>query len=738
VRRSFTIKKLQDAYDCDLDLSDTVSSIYEGETDLTKRTIKVVPSFIYRDFSVPFTSNLRPANAHKRQRERYEDPTNKRRRLGEQQNALSEKHLSHDRPLPSTESGHSGDDGPGLIDTDPTRTIARLSGSESGGSVVMTHNVQTGLDQFAPAVKEESPELGDPVVRPISDSEKEPSQSPGDIFKKPLLPASASKKAPHGRRLDKPRKESPQQTIPESPEQNGPAEVQDEDVQYSMEDVIIDDELSQHSLKTARSPESSNDPTPETSEPIRNGAAIPRKDIYEPPGSPDFIGGSAKRLRTYGRFPRTPRLGQKQAQALNGSQSCSKSQGSGAGSAKSQNGISSRARAFQKSKPDEIESTPQEAPSSPIRPAGSLADDPFISDNSIKARNKSVHGPILAKTTSEKPSEFPRNESKPKPKHKQGKVSGLKRPTRIAYTMPTVPTTNAIPAVQSSTAVLATSSITPVCNPFRATTPLNQPLEKKEPVKASTVQAAASKPQNGELHSETSVSKSPKAENSSPSKALRASVTSDAKSNSTRSSGRRNSPKVIIPKKMQYIPAEIHSSHSPSVQRPSSHRPVSQSSVAQVASKLLNASRIPAPAKEPSIPASTSPSRDRFKKPMIKESESISGPKSTDNDVVQGVSRSRNMRSTPVRTEVPLPDNVEHLASQRMSVSKSPRRSVTKSEVPLPDNVKHLNKPVKTDLVQPATPSNPKRTRKVFQPSSPPAMSTLGSTVEEPVGGRGC
>jgi hypothetical protein len=67
---NFTIKKLQDAYDCDLDLGDTVGDIFEGEADSTMRIIKVVPSFVNRDFSVPPTSNLRPVREQKRMRER--------------------------------------------------------------------------------------------------------------------------------------------------------------------------------------------------------------------------------------------------------------------------------------------------------------------------------------------------------------------------------------------------------------------------------------------------------------------------------------------------------------------------------------------------------------------------------------------------------------------------------------------------------------------------------------------
>jgi hypothetical protein len=45
---TFSIKKLQDAYDCDLDMTDTVGDIFAGEADVKMRVIKVIPHFIYR------------------------------------------------------------------------------------------------------------------------------------------------------------------------------------------------------------------------------------------------------------------------------------------------------------------------------------------------------------------------------------------------------------------------------------------------------------------------------------------------------------------------------------------------------------------------------------------------------------------------------------------------------------------------------------------------------------------
>ncbi|KAF2876505.1 hypothetical protein BDV95DRAFT_602484 [Massariosphaeria phaeospora] len=101
---SFTIKKLQDAYDCDLDLSDTVGAIFEGETDAQMRMIKVVPGFIDRDFSVPPTSHLIPTHIQKRTRLSTGDQPHKRRRLAEEQPEQTQLDPMRDRPVPSKES----------------------------------------------------------------------------------------------------------------------------------------------------------------------------------------------------------------------------------------------------------------------------------------------------------------------------------------------------------------------------------------------------------------------------------------------------------------------------------------------------------------------------------------------------------------------------------------------------------------------------------------------------------
>lgn len=739
VRRSFTIKKLQDAYDCDLDLGDTVSSIYEGENDPLKRLIKVVPSFVNRDFSVPVTSNLRPANAQKRHRESHEDRASKRRRLEEHQDGLSDKDHARNRPLPSTESEHSGDDGAGIIDPHTAQNNARLSRSQSGASVVIVDNAQTGYEEFSAGVKEESPELGMPTVRGIPDSDKEPSRSPGHAFKKPFLPASASKKVAHDRQHDTSRKESPRQPLVEAHNQATSVEPQDEDGDHSMEDVTMDDHVAQISPEPTLSPVSSTEPIPEVPEPVRTGAAVPRKSVYDTPGSPDFVRGSIKRLKTYGRFPRTPRLIQKQVEVLNNSRSRSKSsQTSGTGSSKSQNGINGRARAFQKPKHDEIVSTPQEGLSSPSQRAGSsvLEDDGLVIQRSVT--DTVVGGD--------------RNEEKT-PRHggKLGKVSSLKKPARLSYTMPVV----------SSNKV----GVNLFANKKYNSNKLGEFVQTQ--VRDRSQSKAAGERVDSEAKSNTtraSASTSSITKGLSPATHARVGgmrqrlAKTDYQKTPQKAPGRKMSLKVVIPTRTP-ISAETHISYSPSVQRSTSHQPWSDSpkkDMAGVASDLLNASRKSAPAKEAPVPSveldndhtvqdtsvsrtapirsevplpdnmehlaanntaavtggNTTPKEPKtFKTPAQKAQKPISSVKPTKKDVIRGVSESVVRNNTPRKTEVPLPDNVKHLASRRLSDSSSSKRTVTKSEVPLPENVRHLYK----------------------EPSPPPVVLTPEPDPEEPI-----
>lgn len=123
------------------------------------RVVKVVPTFLDRDFSVPATSTLRPAHAQKRIRETAEQYANKRRRQQQSVGALERDALdsARDQPVLSTEHrrgssrGHSARPG--------SRTTSR---SLTEASVVLINSTQTGRSEYAPTVKEESPELGSP------------------------------------------------------------------------------------------------------------------------------------------------------------------------------------------------------------------------------------------------------------------------------------------------------------------------------------------------------------------------------------------------------------------------------------------------------------------------------------------------------------------------------------------------------------------------------------------------
>ncbi|KAF2794953.1 hypothetical protein K505DRAFT_374268 [Melanomma pulvis-pyrius CBS 109.77] len=737
---SFTIKKLQDAYDCDLDLGDTVSSIYEGENDPLKRLIKVVPSFVNRDFSVPVTSNLRPAIAHKRHRESHEDRASKRRRLEEYQDNLSDKDHARDRPLPSTESDHSGNDGGGIIDPHTAQTNARASRSQSGASVVIVDNAQTGYEEFTAGVKEESPELGMPTVRGIPNSDKEPSRSPGHAFKKPFLPASASKKVAYDRQRDTSLKESPHQPLVQADNRVSSAEPQDEDGDQSMEDVTMDDHVAQFSVEPTLSPVSSTEPILEVPEPVQTGATVPRKSVYDTPGSPDFVRGSVKRLKTYGRFPRTPRLIQKQVEVLNNSRSRSKSsQTSGTGSSKSQYGINGRARAFQKPKQDEIVSTPQERLSSPSQRAGSSV----LEDDGLAIQRSVTDTVVVGDRNEEK---TPRHGTKP------GKVSSLKKPARLSYTMPVVPSNkvgvNLFVNKRYNSNNLGEFVPTQVRD--RSQSKAARGRGNSE-AKSNTTRASAST---------SSIIKglSPVANARLGNMKQRLAKT-DSQQTSQEAPERKISPKVVISKSTP-ISTEPRISYSPSVQRSTLHQPWSASSkkdMAGVASDLLNASRISAPAKEVPVPSvdldkghltrdtsepsasrtapvrsevplpdnieplapnntravtggSTTPKEPKtFKTPAQKAQKVISSVKPTKKDVIRGVSESVVRTNTPRKTEVPL--DVKHLPSRRLSDSSCSKRTVTKSEVPLPENVRHLYK----------------------EPSPPLAVLTPGPNPEEPI-----
>jgi hypothetical protein len=154
VRSAFTIRNLRDAYDCDLDMNDTIGGIFESEADPTKRLIKVVPALIYRDVTLPASSTLRPASAQQKRLGHVSTAdANKRRRIGGGSPKL-------DQPLPSIELGQRGDE--------LHNRVARCSRSSS--SLMPFRSNQTGGAEYV-AIKEEresSIELGEPAPHDVT------------------------------------------------------------------------------------------------------------------------------------------------------------------------------------------------------------------------------------------------------------------------------------------------------------------------------------------------------------------------------------------------------------------------------------------------------------------------------------------------------------------------------------------------------------------------------------------
>jgi hypothetical protein len=148
----FAIKKLQDGRDCDLDLGDSVGSIFSDEA-VPDRVVQVIPSFANRLFSMPPDTNLRP-NPHKRPRLPSDAGSNKRTRQ-----ALASAHsldtaAAADGPIQSVES-----DGDGARMRSPSGRL-RADRSHTGGSVTLVRAVRREQPEFTKRIKSESPELG--------------------------------------------------------------------------------------------------------------------------------------------------------------------------------------------------------------------------------------------------------------------------------------------------------------------------------------------------------------------------------------------------------------------------------------------------------------------------------------------------------------------------------------------------------------------------------------------------
>lgn len=333
--RAFTINKLQDAYDCDLDLGDTVNDIFEGESDPSKRMIKVVPSFINREFSVPASSNLHPGYVQKRLREINAEHANKRRRIGHHVGTQEELDPLRDQPVPTTESELSGEESASVAGINGVIVNGQRRRSQSGGSVIFMQGAQTGLAEFAPSIKEESPELGEPVAQSSmsGDHMATNGQAPQQQNSRPLSPALLSFAHPG---FEPPALGEVQEPIDDNVDEAN------QEGQYRHEDKAMN---------------GSPQPTPEGTQQVTAAATDERRDVYDVPSSPEFMSNieSAKKAKkTYGRSPRTASSVQKEVDLLNSSRSPKVNK------KLAQTSLLKRGRVSQPLEDDDIESTPQD------------------------------------------------------------------------------------------------------------------------------------------------------------------------------------------------------------------------------------------------------------------------------------------------------------------------------------------------------------------------------------------
>lgn len=345
---NFMIKKIQDGYDCDLDLSDTVGAIFEGEKDQEKIMIQVIQASIDRDISVPVTSNLRPANAYKRLLEIQQSGGNKRRRIEEQRYGAPIEDLHPDRPVHSRERDvvarnfEVSNEG-SLENHDRHRGSG--SGSGSGSSVIVVEDSQPGAESggnpsFEEPPKSESPEPGGQSVQQISESSGHYQSSPllgaSDTiptsapitFIKPSLPASklrahqstaVYKSTPHSAQAAPITKHAERE---DRHDVGGDEDVDDAvDIDQSSQDVANQLWPKFGEPRLPSNPYSSDASTPEyletTTSPTFRILNAQRVDVYEDIESPDeeasIMNRRTRRLKTYSRHPRTPRTRQTKA-----------------------------------------------------------------------------------------------------------------------------------------------------------------------------------------------------------------------------------------------------------------------------------------------------------------------------------------------------------------------------------------------------------------------------------------
>src|SRR5690242_541938 len=572
---TFSIKKLQDAYDCDLDMADTVGAIFEGEPDRRMHLIKVVPHFIYRETSVVPGSMLRPAGAQKRAGDDTDDGTNKRRRIESQQRHST--HVTRDpspnHPLPSTESQQAADS--------PVDATGRSVRSRSGMSLLELSRNETGQAPFASnQVKEEFPEPIQPLALNGIDG---------------AAPDALSDAPPVDDELPEP--------------ERGSAEGEQTKGTEHTPSVHVDARESAIHKSPVSSVESAPAPSTKT-----------RRDVYHVPSSPEFMHTKAppeKPANTYGRSPRSG------AELLNMARRLGRStETTGTAQPKSSASTTNKARAFQRTQPDEIESTPRQE-------SGDRSED-LIASFLEKATGPPDHVHTPARKTANKPV----------------KPGSLKKPSRASL-------------------VATPASAKRAIKPKAAVTPVSTMTATKSIAKGKkTTPSVANSPKGEKVLGEATMSRMERLEKllnaSQHTPKQRGNDNSPARSESLRSHDRshKSSPEVRIPvpKKPVSVKADAATMQARTiVQSPSARITPIRSPVPLPPSKNQKSTtaHVPTPESASKVPKPCKP--DTFKKPAAKAlgSPSLSTP----------VNKAQALKSTgtPKRSEVPLPPNVRHL-----------------------------------------------------------------------------
>lgn len=636
---TFSIKKLQDAYDCDLDMTDTVGAIFEGEPDPKMRLVKVIPHFIYRETSVVPGSMLRPSGAQKRVGDDADEGTNKRRRVASppRQRTQAVRDASPNRPIPSTESQHVPVNG-----TEDAAAEERSVRSKSGMSLVELSRTETGQAPFSSnGLKQESPE---PEQSPALSGVD--AVSPGAPIEKPAESAtekpaeSATKQQPDVQRLpsDTPREqpqEVPQLSMEDEVPEAGAESAQD--VQATEPEPQKSPQLNSQEAAIHRSPVSSVEAEPA---PAPAAATRKRKDVYQVPSSPDFMQKKAtpdKPVKTYGRSPRS--AAQKGADALNmalllGSNTkpaTNKSKGTPAS-------ITKKARAFQRSQPDEIESTPQEkvASDQPMqsRPASDADHDNDDDDADLTAS-------FLNEAAEDRPTtiQTPARKAAAKP----ARPGSLKKPSRASLTA--TPATVKRGAKARVTATPASASSTRKTGAEAETTPSTVGSKKGEKVLSKETTSRMEHLQRLLSASQNT----PKRQKNTSSPARSASIENRDQSN-------KSSPKVHLPIAKKTAPAEAHTA------------PIE----ARLAVQAPPVQRTPIKSPVPLPPKITKPT-------PASPTRSIGVAETPSTDVVDG------FRKPPPKTRSPVPP-VQQTATT--TTTDTPQRS----EVPLPPSLRDIRR----------------------------------------------